>query len=77
MEVKQRKLIQSAMKHVLWPNICDLRLVQLEQFHMRHYIFEFETLYSTDVSLMYIRANASASGACMYIRRSANINAQN
>ena len=38
--------------------------------------FEFETLYSTDVSLMYIRANASVSGACMYIRRSTNINAQ-
>lgn len=38
--------------------------------------FEFETLYSTDVSLMYIRANASVSWACMCIRRSTNINAQ-
>ena len=48
--------------------------------NLNHFIcvtlFEFETLYSTDVSLMYIRANASVSGACMYIRRSTNINAQ-
>lgn len=37
---------------------------------------EFETHYSGDVSLMHIRANASVSGACMYIWLSTNINAQ-